>query len=93
MSGQLTGSQTNDQQTSPSGRPLTAYQKEAKRFIKAMGTRGGVLFFEGKSFEDAADIVIAELNEVIRRKEEEIRHRQDEIDGLKDENSDRIRLV
>ena len=86
MSGQLTDSQTNDQQTSPSGRPLTAYQKEAKRFIKAMGTRGGELFFEGKSFEDAADIVIAELNEVIRR-------RQEEIDELTDENSDRIRLV
>ena len=86
MNGQLTGSQTNDQQTSPSGRPLTAYQKEAKTFIKAMGTRGGELFFEGKSFAAAADIVIAELNEVIRR-------RQEEIDELKDENSDRIRLV
>ena len=86
MNGQLTGSQTNDQQTSPSGRPLSAYQKEAKSFIKAMGTRGGELFFEGKSFEDAADIVIAELNEVIRR-------RQEEIDELTDENSDRIRLV
>ena len=55
-------------------------------FIKSMGTRGGELFFEGVSFEDAADIVIAELNEVIRRK-------QEEIDELKDENSDRIRLV
>ena len=86
MSGQLTDSQTNDQQTIPSGRPLTAYQKEAKRFIKAMGTRGGELFFEGVSFEDAADIVIAELNEVIRR-------RQEEIDELTDDNSDRIRLV
>ena len=86
MSGQLTDSQTNDQQTIPSGRPLTAYQKEAQRFIKAMGTRGGELFFEGVSFEDAADIVIAELNEVIRR-------RQEEIDELKDDNSDRIRLV
>ena len=86
MNGQLTGSQTNDQQTSPSGRPLTAYQKEAKTFIKAMGARGGELFFEGVSFEDAADIVIAELNEVIRR-------RQEEIDELTDENSDRIRLV
>ena len=86
MSGQPTGSQTNDQQTSPSGRPLSAYQKEAKMFIKSMGTRGGELFFEGVSFEGAADIVIAELNEVIRRK-------QEEIDELKDENSDRIRLV
>ena len=90
MSGQLTGSQSNDQQT----RPLTAYQKEAQRFIKAMGTRGGELFFEGKSFEDAADIVISELNEVIRRKQEEL-DELDETDDFDDfdENSDRIRLV
>ena len=62
-----------------------------------MGTRGGELFFEGKSFEDAADIVISELNEVIRRKQEEI-DELDEIDEIDDfddfdENSDRIRLV
>ena len=54
------------------GTNLTRAQKEVARYVKAFGERGGRMFAEGVSFEDAHGIVAAELNETIRRQQEKI---------------------